>query len=72
MGKQSALFKSGKPPGKQDRQQFMASILSRPVIRVIADYHEEIQAKNQAYRFILEKGLQDEFREYCATDNSSR
>ncbi|MFH0762255.1 MAG: hypothetical protein V2A67_12200 [Bacteroidota bacterium] len=72
MGNQTKPFKSGTPPRQKEQQEFMASVLSRPLLRIVADYYDEIEAKSQAYRFILEKGLQDEFREYCATDNSSR
>jgi hypothetical protein len=72
MGKQIEHAASDRPVSKPDRQRFMASILSRPILQVISDYIDEILDKDQAYRFIIKQGLMDEFRRFCNTENRSR
>lgn len=72
MGKQTNHTAPEQPAIKKDRQCFLASILGRPLLRVVSDYQDEIRAKDQAYRFILEQGLLERFQEYCSAENSSR
>jgi len=66
MGKQTNLSKPGLLSHPETLEQFMARMLTRPLISTMRDYYDEIQAKNQAYRFILEQGLLNRFRLFCA------
>ena len=70
MGKHRHNYSVTEPGTVKDRQRFLASILCRPLLRVLSDYQDEIRAKDQAYRFILERDLMDEFQEFCQGDQT--
>ena len=68
MGKKTPPTKTKGTESGFTPHPFFASVLSRSILRVIADFHDEILAKDQAYRFIIKEGLLDKFREYCQTE----
>ena len=48
-----------------NRQNVIQNLFSRPINQLVSDYLVEMNAKNQAYYFILDQGLNEAFRKYC-------
>ena len=54
-----------------NRQSLIKSLNNRPKEELIDDFIVEMDAKNQAYYFILENGLFMQFRDYCLTPKTA-
>ena len=50
-----------------NRQSAIRGLMNRPVNQLINDFIIEMDAKNQAYYFILEHGHLGAFKSYCQT-----
>jgi len=52
-----------------NRQSLINNLYNRSINRLIDDFIIEMDAKNQAYYFILSKGYFNDFRTYCLNSN---
>ena len=51
----------------ENRQSTISGLMNRSVNQLINDFIVEMDAKNQAYYFILQHGHFDAFKSYCQT-----
>ena len=50
---------------KNHRATLIYDLFKRPVSKLVSGFLTEMDAKNEAYYFILESGLFDQFKAYC-------
>lgn len=55
---------------KGNRESLINDLYGRSINQLINDFIVEMDAKNQAYYFILENGLFMQFRDYCLTNKN--